>query len=116
MITNVIALIWLGIFCWQFGVRAGRSAVAARPFFMPKTDLSGVKEVKKYNGALAKLWYLYALFFLVGAALCINRQSLTQRMAISLGVGAAGLAAMAILYKLLVKHFLEKEKPGVSLH
>ena len=105
MITTVIALFWLAIFCWQFGVRARRKKGPAPVFLAPQTDLSAIQDPSAYNRGVFWLWILYGAVFAAAGVLCINRYDLLQRLTISAGAALGGLLLFLIAYRVLVRRF-----------
>ena len=109
MITITIALEWLGIFCWQFGMRAQRKSTPA-PFFLGfKAPLEKIFSVAAYNKAVSRLWYVYGFCFALAGVFTISYNPYIRWVG-GAGVPVLATVCIAILYGVIYKKHSSRQE------
>ena len=91
-----IMIIGVGIWSWNAKKPAGFYAGVAPP---------KVKDVKKYNHAVAIMWFIYAILFeLLGFPFLFQKQNSPMFILIILGVVAITIALLIVYNRILARY------------
>lgn len=91
-----LVLVWIGIRTWRSEKAAG---------FFSGVEAPKVSDVKKYNHAVAILWFVYAaLFEVIGTPLLSMKQNPTAFVGIVLGIVVSSIALMIEYNKILSRY------------
>lgn len=109
MIAGFVIWTLVSLFLFGIGIRTWTSRGAAGFFTGVKPP--EVTDVRKYNRAVALLWFAYvALFWLLGLPLLFMRQNSPVFLLSILGTAVISIALTVVYNRILEKYRVRKEK------